>query len=129
MSCRNHPQTLAVATCTGCAEPFCQNCLVQLSGQFYCGSCKVLALNGREPILENRLRPCKEAADALKFAFIGLLCFGFVLGPMAIFKAIEAKKIMREDPTLLGSGKSTAALVVGVFALGLWLVNLVSRFS
>ncbi|QIF02698.1 hypothetical protein [Roseimicrobium sp. ORNL1] len=79
--------------------------------------------------MENRLRPCKEAADALKFAFIGLLCFGFILGPMAIFKAVEAKKLMRDDPTLLGSGKSTAALVVGIFALALWLMSLVSRLS
>ena len=129
MSCRNHPQTQAVATCAGCAEPFCQNCVVQVAGQNYCGSCKVLALNGRVPILENRLRPCKEAADALKFAFIGLLCFGFILGPMAIFKAIGAKRIMRDDPTLLGSGKSTAALVIGIFALVLWLVSLASRMS
>jgi hypothetical protein len=129
MSCRNHPQTPAAATCVGCAEPFCKNCLVQLAGQSYCGSCKVLALNGRVPTLENRLRPCKEAGDALKFAFIGLFCFGFILGPMAIGKAIGAKKLMRDDPTLLGSGKANAALIIGILALLVWVMNFASRFA
>lgn len=129
MSCRNHPQTSAVATCAGCAEPFCHNCLVQMGGQNYCGSCKVLALNGRVPTLENRMRPCTEAGEALKFALIGIFCVGFILGPMAIAKAVNAKKLMRDDPALLGSGKANAAIVVGIIVLANSLLNILYKLA
>ncbi|HSI64664.1 MAG TPA: hypothetical protein VLE43_16165 [Candidatus Saccharimonadia bacterium] len=75
------------------------------------------------------MRPCKEAGEALKFAFIGLFCFGIILGPMAIGKAIGAKKLIKEDPMLLGSGKANGALVIGIIALLLWIVNIAARAS
>ncbi len=46
MECRNHPGTMALERCTGCAEPFCQNCLVDVQGQRFCNSCKVMAVQG-----------------------------------------------------------------------------------
>ena len=92
MQCRNHPSVEAIDRCTGCAEPFCGDCLINIGGKRYCGSCKVLAIQGQPAIVEEATIPCKEADEALKYALIGIICFGIVLEPVAISKALKAKK-------------------------------------
>ncbi len=128
MQCKNHPGASAVDRCAGCAEPFCADCLVELHGEKYCGSCKVMAVQGRPPAAAPTI-PCKEADDALKYAIIGIFCFGIILEPMAISKALKAKKMMSLNPNLSGSGKATAALVIGIVGLGLWILGLIARFA
>jgi hypothetical protein len=118
-----------MATCSGCAEAFCHNCLVQLAGQNYCGSCKVLALNGRTPCLERNMRQCEEARQAIKMAYFSIFCFGFVLGPLALGKGLGARKIIKNDPNLLGSGKAAAAIVIGSFVLIWWAARLFVQFA
>ncbi len=72
MQCKNHPAESAAARCDGCAEPFCANCLVEVQGQHYCGSCKVLAVQGRPaPQFGRTARTCQTAKEALTFAIIG----------------------------------------------------------
>ncbi len=115
MDCKNHPGTPAVARCAGCAETFCSNCLVPMGGQYYCGSCKVLAVQG-QPMIEEATIPCKEAKEALIYAIVGLFCCAIVLGPIAIYKALQAKKMMAADPRLTGSGKATAAMIIAAGA-------------
>jgi len=73
--------------------------------------------------------PCKEAGEALTMAIVSLFCFGFILGPIAISKAMKAKKIMEQNPRLTGSGKATAALIIGILALVLWVLNIAMRVS
>lgn len=75
MDCKNHPGTAAVARCVGCSESFCANCLVDIHGQKYCGQCKVMAAQAA-PVIEGRALPCKEAGEALKYAIVGIFCFG-----------------------------------------------------
>ena len=128
MQCKNHPQVLAVDRCAGCAEAFCANCLVEIQGQKYCGSCKVLALQGR-PGAEQATMPCKEANDALKYAIIGLFCFGIILEPMAIAKAVRARRLVSINPNLTGSGKATAALVIAIVGLALWVLGIIARVA
>ncbi len=128
MRCKNHPDVEAVERCTGCAEPFCQNCLIEIQGQQYCGSCKVMAIEG-QPVVEAATLPCKEAGEALQYAIIGIFCFGIILEPIAISKALKAKKMMEANPRLTGSGKATAALVIAIIALGLWVLGLFARFA
>jgi hypothetical protein len=65
MQCKNHPEIPALDRCAGCAEPFCKDCLVDIQGQKYCGSCKVMALRGQSPVVEEASIPCKEANEAL----------------------------------------------------------------
>jgi len=88
----------------------------------------VLALQGRTMATQAAL-PCKEAGDALTYAIISLFCFGIILGPIAISKAMKAKKMMNLNPNLTGSGKANAALVIGIVGLLLWLIGIVTRVS
>jgi hypothetical protein len=129
MQCKNHPEIVAVDRCAGCAEPFCADCLVDIHGQKYCAACKTMALRGGPPVVEEATIPCKEANDALKYAIIGIFCFGIVLEPIAISKALKAKKMMAMNPRLSGSGKATAAIIIGIVALILWILGMVSRIS
>ena len=132
MECKNHPSVPATDRCAGCAEPFCGNCLVDIRGQKYCGSCKVLALQGSQPAVlaeEEGSIPCKEANEALTLAIISLFCFGIILGPLAISKAQKAKKMIALNPKLAGSGKATAAIIIGIVSFILCALLIVSRIS
>lgn len=130
MQCKNHSSVAAADRCTGCAEPFCVDCLVEIQGQKYCGACKVMALKGRPLVVERGgTVPCKEASEALTMAILSLFCFGIVLGPLAISKASKAKALIASDPDLTGSGKATAAQIIGGLALAFWLIGLVSKVS
>lgn len=128
MQCKNHPEVAAVDRCAGCAEPFCSNCLVEVQGQKYCGSCKVMAVSGQTMVEEATL-PCKEADEALKYSLIGIICFGIILEPIAIVKALKAKKMIDANPRLTGSGKATAALIIGIVSLILWVIGMIARIS
>lgn len=128
MQCKNHPNVAAVDRCAGCAEPFCGNCLVDIQGQKYCGSCKVMAVKG-QPVIEAATIPCKEAGEALMYSIVGLFCFGIILEPVAISKALKAKKMIAANPRLTGSGKATAGLIIGIVGLILWVLGMIARFS
>jgi len=128
MECKNHPEVPALDRCAGCAEPFCQDCLVEIQGQKYCGSCKVMALRGQPPVVEEASIPCKEANEALTYAIIGIFCFGIILEPIALSKAAKAKKMIDLNPRLLGSGKVMAARIIASIALVLWVIGMIYRF-
>ena len=127
MDCINHETTEAVDRCAGCAEPFCNNCLVDLSGIHYCSDCKYMVID-EPPVVEvEPTIPLKEANDALKYAIIGIFCFGIILGPMALSKAGEAQKMIDNDPRYKGAGKVKAAYIIGSLAILFWLVGIVNR--
>jgi len=130
MECKNHPEVAAVDRCAGCAEPFCSDCLVEVQGQKYCGSCKTMALRGAPPPIEEEATfPCAEAGEALTYAIVSLFCFGFILGPLSISKALKARQLIKEDPRLSGSGKVTAALIIGGMGLLLWVLMIIGRVT
>ncbi len=127
MYCKNHPQVAAVDRCAGCAESFCANCLLDIKGQKYCGSCKTLAVTAQPVVAEAATMPCQEANEALKYAIVGIFCFGIILEPIAISKALKARRMIEMNPRLTGAGKATAALIVGIVALLLWVLGLLAR--
>ena len=89
-----------------------------------------MALRGAAPpIVEAATIPCKEAKDALIYAIIGIFCFGIILEPIAISKALKAKKMMKMNPQLTGSGKATAALIIGIVGLVLWVLSIIARIA
>jgi hypothetical protein len=87
-----------------------------------------MAIKG-QPVIEAAAIPCKEADEALKYAIIGIFCFGIILEPIAISKAMKAKKMIELNPQLTGSGKATAALIIGIVGLILWVLGMIARFS
>lgn len=126
MECRNHPAATAMDRCAGCMEPFCSSCLVAVRGRKYCASCKVMAVGNRMPMVDVGTMPCPEANEALKYAIIGILCFGPILEPIALWKAIQAKKLIAANPMLTGSGKATAAVVISCIILGFYAIAILS---
>jgi hypothetical protein len=128
MQCKNHPDVPAVDRCVGCAEAFCGDCLVDIQGRKYCGSCKVMAIQGA-PMVEEATVPCKEAGEALTYSIVGLFCLGIILEPIAISKALKAKRMIEKNPRLSGSGKTTAALVIAIIGLGLWIVGIIAQVA
>src|SRR5258708_2181920 len=129
MQCKNHPEVTAEDRCSGCAEPFCRDCLVEMHGQKYCASCKVLALKGQPPVVEEATIPCKEANEALTYAIVGIFCFGIILEPIALVKASKARKMIAMNPRLEGSGKVTAATIIASIMFVLWVIGLFVRAS
>lgn len=85
-------------------------------------------MQGR-PMFEQATVPSALADEALKYGIISIFCFGIFTGPMAISRAIKAKKEISEDPTLTGEGKANAALILGIIGLVLWVIGLSSRVS
>jgi len=127
MQCKNHADVTAVDRCAGCAEPFCPDCLVEVLGQKYCGSCKVMAIKGQPVFDEEATIPCPQAQEALNYAIVSIFCLGLFLAPAALVKASAAKKLLAADPRLQGSGKVTAATVIAWSVIGLWIVGILSR--
>jgi len=129
MQCKNHSTVPAVDRCTGCAESFCADCLVEIQGQKYCSTCKVMAMKGTPVVAETATIPCKEANEALTYAIVGIFCLGIVLEPIALVKASKAKRMMEMNPQLTGSGKVLAARIIASIALVLWVLGMLARFS
>ncbi len=127
MTCKNHPDTPAVDRCAGCAEPFCSDCLVEMHGQKYCGSCKIMALKGQPVVVEAATIPCKEANEALTYSIVGIFCFGIILEPIALVKASKARKMIAMNPQLQGSGKVLAATIIASIALCLWVLGMIAK--
>lgn len=129
MECKNHPEVETTEHCSSCAEAFCDQCLVEVKGQKYCSDCKQELTSDSTPVTEEGPIPCKEAREALIFAIIGLFCFGIILGPLAIAKAQKAKKMIAENPKMTGSGKATAATILGIVEIVLWGLGIILRMQ
>jgi hypothetical protein len=126
MRCKNHPDVLAIDSCAGCGQPYCAFCLLVVGGKRYCNVCAVTARK-ELPVVEQASRPCQLADEALKYAIAGIFCFGVVVGPIAIYKAREAKKMIAHYPHLTGAGKANAAIVIGIFGIAVWTLAFVLR--
>src|SRR3954469_4817691 len=111
IACQNHPTVAAIDRCAGCAEPFCGNCMVELYGQRYCGSCKVMALKD-QPGPDMGAYPCKEEETAVVSAIVGMFLFGIILGPVALSQASKATQIMNSNPQFTGREKVLAARII-----------------
>jgi len=138
--CKKHPDVAAAGRCTGCAEEYCANCLIEMSGQKYCGGCKTMALEGRVPssvaaAVEAREFPSQDANKAFGsgiggFILGGIGCFwiaGIVLGIQAIVKGLNARSAVVNDTSPMAKYKATAAVVMGVAAILLNIGNLIAR--
>jgi hypothetical protein len=81
------------------------------------------------PMADEPTFPCAEAGEALTYSIVGLFCFGIILEPLAISKALKARQLIKEDPRLSGSGKVTAALIISGIGLLLWVLMIVEKVA
>ena len=126
MFCKNHAEVAAVERCVGCAESFCGDCLVEVLGQKYCGSCKVMAVKGPPPVKEGD-ETCEAADKALTYSLIGIFCFGIILGPIAVAKGVEARKQIQANPRLAGLAKANVGMLLGISEVLLWVLGMIAR--
>jgi predicted RNA-binding Zn-ribbon protein involved in translation (DUF1610 family) len=104
-------------------ETFCPTCGDVVTG--YCFRCQNLA----ETDYTGPKQTSAEAKEALRYAIIGIFCFGFILGPLAIIRGTSAKKTIAQNPRLEGEGIATAAQIIGgievLFAIA-YIVSLIA---
>jgi len=87
-----------------------------------------MAVKGSPPEVDG-IETSEAAGKALTYSIVGIFCFGIILGPMAIAKAIEAKKEIREDPRLGGLAKANVGLLLGAAEIVLWLIGMVAKLK
>lgn len=120
--CSRHAGVEAVVRCSECRKPYCDNCVVELRGEPYCGPCK------NRKVRERLFLPAyKKPADALKYAIVGIVCCGIILEPIAIYKAWTALAEIRRNPSLPGKGMAVAALIIGICVIGLWVLVILAH--
>jgi|SRR5882672_8355702 len=129
IACQTHPTIAAIDRCAGCAEPFCGNCMVELFGQRYCGSCKVMALKG-QPMPEIGNIPCKEATTALTMSILSLFLLfcpivGGILAASSLAQARKAAQLFAVDPRLTGKERMRAARIIAIIAIVLAIVSFI----
>jgi len=69
-----------------------------------------------------------DAKKALTSAIISIFICAPILAPRAIKTAKEAKALIDGNPAYGGRGMATAAQVIGVLAILLWVIGLLTRF-
>src|SRR5260370_39953345 len=79
------------------------------------------------PLAGSRVAP--GAKTALILGVLSLLCFGILFGPLAIRQALRTKEAIAHDPSLTGSGMTTAGMVLGIVALVSNMVFIVYRLA
>jgi hypothetical protein len=80
---------------------------------------------GRKP-----LQNAPGAKESLIWAIVGFFICGFIMGPIAIVKANQAKKAIAADPQRYsGAGLADAAMVIGIIDTILHVVFLFVKVS
>lgn len=67
---------------------------------------------------------CDEAKTALILGIIGVFCFGVILGPIAIYEGVKARRLIRQNPQLTGKTMATAGLVLGIITTAFWVLGI-----
>ena len=70
-----------------------------------------------------------DAKMALIFGIIGLFCFGFVFGPLAIVRARRAQSMIALNPGMTGGGMAMAGLILGIIDVAFWGLGLILRIA
>jgi hypothetical protein len=125
MACPNHPDAATVDYCRGCSATYCQTCMTAVHGAYFCVDCKKQMTGERLPEAVQTYHP--DADEALKYAVIGFFCVGFIMGPLATYKAFGALTAIRKDPRFLGYGRALAAAVLGFLAFILSIIGFATR--
>ncbi|MFO0678784.1 MAG: DUF4190 domain-containing protein [Polyangiaceae bacterium] len=72
---------------------------------------------------------CPEARSALALALVGLLVFGFLLGPLAVRQGLVARERIRANPWLTGLRRAEASILLGAVDVALSLAFVAWRLA
>jgi hypothetical protein len=124
--CLNHPDREAVCTCHLGAESFCASCVDSPGAFATCRACRTSVSASEEP---EATAATVMAKEALTFAIISIFCFGFILAPVALFKAREAKKLAESHPRpSLNMNNAVIAQVIGGIVIAMYSLIFLNAF-
>jgi hypothetical protein len=65
------------------------------------------------------------AITSMVLGIVGLLCFGIVVGPVAMVLGFVSRSRIAKDPSLKGEGMALAGIIIGGIALVLSILAIV----
>lgn len=68
----------------------------------------------------------REARRALALALLGVVCLGFVFGPLALVRGQRARFALLDDPHAADAGVARAAIAIGKVGLAIHLAIAIS---
>lgn len=84
----------------------------------------------REVLAAKAAEAASDAKNALIMSIIGVFCFGFILGILAYRKADAAlETIAIYEVAQEKKGMATAAKIIGILDIVLWVLGLIARFA
>jgi hypothetical protein len=118
-ACVNHPAIETERACAACRQPFCPDCLVEMSGQPLCGACKNLSVRDlqRRAVVGD-----KPAHDAFMYSLLGICILGPIIQPIALYKGIKALEQYRENPSLPNRWKAVTAIVISSVMIAFYVI-------
>jgi uncharacterized membrane protein YvbJ len=82
------------------ADPACPQCgSSSFMNEAAAGALAQMAAGGGERV-PNQRRKTPSAKEALNWAILGFFVCGVIIGPIAVLKALDAKRAMAADPRL-----------------------------
>ena len=120
--CYKHEHRTLMAYCAGCGVPCCQDCVLEIDGDYYCERC-------RDQIASDiyRARVLPEAQRAVLIATLGLVFglrfVGLAVGAYAISRAWNASKRLDGVPWVRGRGLVRATYALGACAIAIGVIT------
>ncbi len=121
-TCYQHAERPVVAYCDQCARPCCRDCSLELFQQYFCERCKRRVA---DELRRDAVQP--DAVRAVIIGAIGVVAFGFVLGPYAIWRARMASRMLERTPWMRGHWHVRAAYALAGLATLMGILTLLGR--
>ena len=121
--CLNHPHIEQTQPCEQCGRPFCDGCLVEITGRKLCYECKAQAVAGvvRRPQMHHL------AILSLLIPAIGyLMCLTPITGPIGLVMGRRVLNEIAQEPHLSGRSVALAAMVTAGGTLAAFLVAILA---
>lgn len=111
-TCYQHPERTMFAYCDQCARACCDDCCLELFGEYVCERCKHRMVG--------EIDRGAVQGDAMRSALMagaGVVVLGFLLGPLAMARTRVAGRLLERTPWLRGYWHIRATWVLGALAV------------
>ena len=121
--CLNHPHVEETQPCAQCGRPFCDRCLVEITGRKLCNECKAFSVTG----VVSRPERHPQAILALLIPVVGyVFCLTPVTSTIGLFMGRRVLQEIEREPNLSGRSVALAAVVVSGGTLATFAATLVA---